>query len=188
MTTDNQCTEREAELPRGSSGDSGSTLVEVIVAILIMGTLAAGLLSMAALALTQSENQGHLSARTAEYAQDKMEQLLALSYSDANSNTTVIPTIATGGSGMALGGSSNPNAVVAAYVDYLDSDGKPLCPCSGTTVPAGWFYKRVWEIATPAGSTNLKQITVTAIVARSHANKIIPRATLTALRSRIGNE
>ena len=57
------------------------------------------------------------------------------------------------GSGLALGGSSNPSAVAAAYVDYLDSDGKPLCPCTGTTVPNGWFYKRVWEIATPAGST-----------------------------------
>jgi hypothetical protein len=34
-------------------------LVEVIVAMLIMATLAAGLLSMSAIALTQSENQGH---------------------------------------------------------------------------------------------------------------------------------
>ena len=77
---------------------------------------------------------------------------------------------------------------MAKYVDYLDSDGKPLCPCTGTTAPAGWFYKRVWAISTPTGTTNLKQITVTAIVARSVANKVIPRATVTALRSRVGNE
>jgi hypothetical protein len=46
----------------------------------------------------------------------------------------------------------------------------------------------VWEISPPTGTTNLKQITVTVVVARSVANNVIPRATVTALRSRIGNE
>ena len=173
---------------RRFGSDGGVTLIETVFASAILLVVMTGLMSVMGVATALTENEGHLSARAAEYAQDKMEQLLALSYSDASSNTTVIPTVATGGSGLALGGSSNPSAVAAAYVDYLDSDGKPLCPCTGTTVPNGWFYKRVWEISTPAGSTNLKQVTVTAIVARSHANKIIPRATLTALRSRIGNE
>ena len=173
---------------RRFGSDGGVTLIETVFASAILLVVMTGLMSVMGVATALTENEGHLAARAAEYAQDKMEQLLALSYSDASSNTTVIPTVATGGSGLALGGSSNPSAVAATYVDYLDSDGKPLCPCTGTTVPNGWFYKRVWEISTPAGSTNLKQVTVTAIVARSHANKIIPRATLTALRSRIGNE
>src|SRR6185436_34074 len=98
---------------RRSSNENGSTLVEVVVAILIMGTLAAGLLSMAALALTQSENQGHLAARTAEYAQDKMEQLLVLSFGDTTSDTRVFPANVAGGTGIAAGGSSNPAAPVA---------------------------------------------------------------------------
>jgi hypothetical protein len=147
-----------------------------------------GLMSAMGVAAALTENEGHLSARAAEYAQDKMEQLLALAYSDTTADTTQIPTALANGAGLAPGGSQNPATPVAKYVDYLDSDGKPLCPCSGTTVPAKWFYKRVWEISTPTGTTNLKQITVTAVVARSVANKIIPRATVTALRTRIGNE
>ena len=66
--------------PVATHPESGSSLVEVIVAILIMGTITAGLLAMAGISLTTSENQGHLAARTAEYAQDKMEQLLVLSF------------------------------------------------------------------------------------------------------------
>ena len=50
-----------------------------------------GLLSMASLATAITENQGHLGARTTEYAQDKMEQLLELTYGDAQSDTTVFP-------------------------------------------------------------------------------------------------
>jgi hypothetical protein len=59
--------------------ETGSSLVEVVDALLILLTLAAGLFSMAGIALAQSENYGHLAARTSEYAQDKMEQLLVLS-------------------------------------------------------------------------------------------------------------
>jgi hypothetical protein len=63
-----------------------------------------------------------------------------------------------------------------------------LCPCAGTTAPTGWFYKRVWDVSTPVGSTDMKQITITVIVAHSIAKKILPKATITTLRARIGNE
>ena len=59
-----------------------------------------GLLSMAALATIYTENHGHLEARTTEYAQDKMEQLLALVYTDAVTNTVVFPAATTGGTGL----------------------------------------------------------------------------------------
>jgi hypothetical protein len=175
-------------LLRFAGSERGITLIETVIACGILLVVMLGLLSMAALATTYTENHGHLEARTTEYAQDKMEQLLALSYSDIASDTTQIPTASANGAGLAAGGSQDPAAPAAKYVDYLDPDGKPLCPCTGTTVPDNWFYKRVWLISTPAGSTNLKQITVTAVVIRSVANKIIPRATVTALRTRIGNE
>jgi hypothetical protein len=61
-----------------------------------------------------------------------------------------------------LGGSINPAAPLTGYVDYLDINGNPLG--GGATAPANWYYIRVWQIATPAGSTNVKQITVTAKV------------------------
>jgi hypothetical protein len=79
--------------------ETGSSLVEVVVALLILLTLAAGLFSMAGIALAQSENYGHLAARTSEYAQDKMEQLLVLSYGDTTSDTRVFPAAVAGGTG-----------------------------------------------------------------------------------------
>jgi hypothetical protein len=178
----------QPEAPRPIGSEAGFSIVETVIATSILLVVLVGLMSAMGMAAALTENEGHLSARAAEYAQDKMEQLLALSYSDIASDTTQIPTASANGAGLAAGGSQDPAAPAAKYVDYLDPDGKPLCPCTGTTVPANWFYKRVWQISTPAGSTNLKQITVTAVVVRSVANNIIPRATVTALRTRIGNE
>jgi hypothetical protein len=166
--------------PRRLSNDSGSTLVEVIVAIMIMGTLASGLLAMAAIALTQSENQGHLSARTAEYAQDKMEQLLVLSFGDSTTDTRVFPATPAGGTGIVPGGSANPAAPVLGYADYLDANGNLLASASAAP-PAGWFYQRVWQVTTL--SATLKEIRVTATVARSIGRTQRPTATLVSLKS-----
>ena len=74
---------------------------------------------MAALATMYTENHGHLEARTTEYAQDKMEQLLALAYTDTVSDTVVFPAAAIGGTGLAVGGSTNTAAPVNGYVDWL---------------------------------------------------------------------
>jgi len=168
------------EMNTQSSNENGSTLVEVIVSILIMGTVAAGLLSMAAIALTQSENQGHLAARTAEYAQDKMEQLLVLSFGDSTSDTRVFPATQAGGTGIATGGSADPAAPVVGYADYLDASGNLLASNSATP-PAGWFYQRVWQVTSL--SATLKEVKVTAIVARSVGRMQRPTATLVSLRS-----
>ena len=166
--------------PRRSVNDEGSTLVEVVVAMLIMATLAAGLLSMTAIALTQSENQGHLAARTAEYAQDKMEQLLVLAYGDAVTDTRVFPAVPLGGTGIAVGGSANPSAPVVGYADYLDQSGNLLA--SGTAnPPAGWFYQRVWEVT--AVTPTLKEIRVTATVARAIGRTRRPTSTLVSLKT-----
>ena len=165
---------------RRAHSENGSTLVEVFVSILIMGTLAAGLLSMSAIALTQSENQGHLAARTAEYAQDKMEQLLVLSYGDTTSDTRVFPAVTAGGTGLTPGGSFNPAAPVVGYADYLDASGNLLASNSATP-PTGWFYQRVWKVTSL--SATLKEVKVTAIVARSVGRTERPSATLVSLKS-----
>jgi hypothetical protein len=158
--------------------ERGTTLIETTIATAILLIMMVGLLSMAALATTYTENHGHLAARTTEYAQDKMEQLLALAYTDAVTDTTVFPAAA-GGSGLAVGGSTNTAAPVAQYVDWLAADGTQLG--GGTAAPAGWFYERAWQVTqlTP----NVKQIAVTAIVKASVANAIIPTSTVVALRA-----
>ena len=109
-----------------------------------------------------------------------MEQLLALAYGDTTSNTAVFPAASSGGTGLAIGGSADPAAPAAGYVDWLDGNGN-LLPSSGTTAPAGWFYQRVWQ--TTLASTNLKQITVTTTVASSVARAQIPRSGVTALKT-----
>jgi hypothetical protein len=170
------------------SGQDGTTIIEVVIASAILVTLMAGLMSLAGLAISTTENQGHLAARTTEYAQDKMEQLLALAYGDTVSDTTVFPATNSGGTGLAVGGSSNTSTPVAKYVDYLDQSGN-LCgslsaACiapSGTTPPTGWFYQRVWAVS--QAGTNLKQVTVTATIARGFggANKAV--SVLTVLKT-----
>ena len=83
-----------------------------------------------------------------------------------------------------LWGDSAPAAPVVGYTDYLDSNGNVLCttasPCTAAA-PAGWYYKRVWQIATP--SANLKQITVTAIVKTSVAKAIVAQSTVGGLKT-----
>jgi hypothetical protein len=167
-------------LVRRSKSDEGSSLVEVLVSMAIMATLASGLMAMMAVALTQSENQGHLAARTAEYAQDKMEQLLILAFGDSTTDTRVFPAAVAGGTGLTVGGSANPAAPVAGYVDYLDSRGN-LLPSGAGGAPANWFYKRVWQVSTI--SATLKEVRVTAIVARGMGRQQTPSATVVTLKT-----
>jgi hypothetical protein len=163
------------------ASERGTSLIETSIATAILLVALVGLMSMITVATKQTENEGHLSARAAEYAQDKMEQLLSLAYTDAISDTTVIPTAITGGTGLIVGGSVNTAAPVAKYFDYLQQDGTPMCPCAGVAAPAGWFYERVWQITNP--SPNLKQITVKATVASSIGGAIVPTATVTSLKT-----
>lgn len=159
----------------------GFSLLETLVALSVLLVVAAGMLPLAVVAFATSENQGHLSSRAAEYAQDKLEQLMALSYGDTTSDTRVFPASDLGGSGLTIGGSGDPAAPVAMYVDYLDVDGA-LIPSANGAPPEGWYYQRVWQVTSPA--TNLKQITVTASVRRSSgAWALRPRATVTALKT-----
>jgi prepilin-type N-terminal cleavage/methylation domain-containing protein len=163
--------------------DAGFTLVETMVALCLLLIVATGILPLGLIAMNSTENQGHLMARTVEYAQDKLEQLMALSYGDQTSDTRVFPAVDVGGTGLTIGGSSNPDAPVALYVDYLDVNGT-LVPAVGTQAPEGWYYKRVWSVA-QAGPL-LKQIAVTVTVrtaAAAGTGGVIPRATVTVLKT-----
>ena len=131
-----------------------------MIALGILAVVAAGVLPLGILAAKLSENQGHLSARTAEYAQDKIEQLVALAYSDTTTDTRVFPAPNAGGSGLTVGGSINTAAPAPLYSDYLDINGNVMAAAGGP--PAGWYYMRAWQITSPRA--NLKQITVVSRV------------------------
>lgn len=165
---------------RRLAAQDGVTLIETAVACGLMVVVLAGVAAMTTLATKLTENEGHLTTRTAEYAVDKMEQLQELTYGDAQSNTTVFPSVTSGGTGLAAGGSAEPETPVVGYADYLDTDGNPLCtianPCTATP-PSNWYYRRVWQVCSSLtnGTTgcpanlpvNMKQVKVTATVRSS---------------------
>jgi hypothetical protein len=161
------------------NSERGTTLIETMIATSLLLVVMVGLLSMAALATVFTENHGHLEARTTEYAQDKMEQLLALVYTNSTANTVVFPAALTGGTGLTVGGSSNTAAPVNGYVDWLAQDGTLLG--GGTAAPAGWFYERVWQVSNL--TAGVKRITVTATVKSSVGLALIPKSTVVALKS-----
>ena len=168
-------------------------LVETIIALSVLLVAAIGVMCLAVVAMTTTENQGHLQARTAEYAQDKMEQLLGLAYCDASTDTTQLPAVSSGGTGLGgcptplaspatgtsgVGGSSDPNNPVSGYVDYLDANGNLV------TSTGGWYYKRVWQVALLSGTNTLKQITVTVqTAAEVGAGGALPRCTVSAIKT-----
>lgn len=180
---------------RNRKSETGLTLVETMVALAMLLIVSTGVMGLAGVAVSTTETQGHLSARTAEYAQDKMEQLLALKFCDggtdgkSGSDTTVFPAVAGNGTGLAgcsdmtngvpqSGGGLSTTAPTAGYVDYLDA--------SGNLVGAGanWEYVRVWQISVPAGSTGLKQISVVAQANKKvGSNGILPQSTVVALKT-----
>jgi len=172
------------------------SLIETTIALALLLTVSVGVLSLGGLAMATTENEGHLLARTAEYAQDKMEQLLALKFCDATSDTTVLPTTAAGGQGLAgcgaplnsngtgVGGSSNPGAPAAGFVDYLDNSGNLLPTGAGGAAPVNWKYIRVWRVASANATNTVKQITVTVRVSSAVGGiTLLPQSTVTALKA-----
>lgn len=165
--------------PRGS--ERGISIVECVFALSLMTVLALGLLPLGVMATLTTENQGHLAARTTEYAQDKLEQLLALAFGDQTTDTRVFPANDANGSGLLGGGSSDPANPIDKYVDYLDVDGT-LVPSNGGAEPDGWFYKRVWSVTDV--SATLKEITVTAIVKNAVGSAgRVPQSTVTSRKT-----
>ena len=184
---------RKSFASRNRKRQAGMALVETMIALAILLIIAAGVMGLAVMAVSTTETQGHLAARTAEYAQDKMEQLLALTFCDggtdgkSGTDTTVFPAVVGTGTGLAgcsdmvLGtpqGGGTLTTATAGYADYLDA--------SGNLVAAGanWEYMRTWQITVPAGTTGLKQISVQTIVKRGVGNSgLLPQCTVTALKT-----
>ncbi len=164
-----------------STDQRGFSLIETIVALGILAVVSAGVLPLGVIAIKSTETHGHLRVRTTEYAQDKIEQLMALAYGDSATDTRYFPAKATDGSGLAVGGSIDTDAPAPLYADYLDLDGNLLA--AGADRPADWYYMRAWKIEQVR--PNLKQITVVTRVNRSSQGGpgLVPRATVSVLKT-----
>src|SRR6266566_5213065 len=166
-----------------SRRERGATLIETVIAMLILTIGVLGVLGVFSIAITQNWNQGDRSTRSTEYAQDKMEQLLALNFNDGSSNTTSYPTQSSGGTGLggAMAGNSTVGGVtsgspVTSYADYIDGSGNLQ------TTSTGALYIRQWSISTNA-SGNLKTITVVARALVSGNGAAAPSTTLVSMKS-----
>jgi type II secretory pathway pseudopilin PulG len=164
---------------------AGMNLIETMIATFILLVGLGALMSLFTVAASQTANQGEFATRTTEYALDKMEQLLSLSFSDSTTNTAVYPPTSTGGTGLGAsltaGGSVGGvtlTSPVTGYVDYLDYSGNLL------TSSSGWFYKRQWKIDLNAAS-NLKTITVIATAKLSEGGGTAVSTTLVCFKSNI---
>jgi hypothetical protein len=187
--------QHNATVSRSRKLEAGFLLLECMISLVILLVVAGSLMGLATIATSATETQGHLAARTTEYAQDKMEQLLALKFCDGPTNgtdTTQFPAVVNaGGTGLAgcnnpganpptalAGGSLSTAAPTSGYVDYLDSSGNLV------TSTAAWEYVRVWQISVPTGSSGLKQIAVLAQAhyAVGHQGQV-PQSTVVALKT-----
>lgn len=187
--------QRKVFLPRIRKAQAGLTLMETMIALAMLVIVATGVMGLAVVAVSTTETQGHLAARTAEYSQDKMEQLLALKFCDggtdgkSGTDTTQFPGVFGNGTGLAGcsnmsagvpqgGGGLSITAPTVGYVDYLDANGNLVG--SG----ANWEYIRVWQITVPAGSVGLKQISVLSQARRSIGGGLtLPQSTVVALKT-----
>jgi prepilin-type N-terminal cleavage/methylation domain-containing protein len=164
----------------------GMSLIETMIAMTILLIGLVSVMSMFTVSVAQNANQGEFATRTTEYAQDKMEQLLALSFSDTATNTTVYPPVSTGGTGLGsgltagntVGSVDTSGTATTGYVDYLDSTGTLL------TSSTGWFYKRQWSISLNATGT-LKTITVVAITSAQAGRGVMPSTTLVSFKANV---
>lgn len=179
----------------------GVTLIETMVAVFValVGVFSLGNVIFEATVF--NKNQGTENTRATIYAQDKMENLLALDFANCAQSSTSQPaacnTTGITGSGwtqgLLSGGAATPlqvdcpaSGASVGYVDYLDSAGQRIAgtSCSDMSTDA-ISYIRMWEVRDLASSgPAMKQITV-AVYSQSAVTAVgaKPIAVLTSVLS-----
>ena len=164
------------------------TMIAVLVAFIVMSSLGAVIFT----SMVANKNQGTEVTRMTALAQEKMEQLVRLRFTDTTTNTTLITD--TGWSiGLTPSASSDLNQLTACpgggtanvgYVDFLDNNGQPLSGGCDTAVAAGFGYQRRWKITSVSGVTGLKQIVVVVYAPNAvRTSGAPPSVSLTTLKS-----
>lgn len=146
----------------------GVTLVETMIAVLVAFIAMASVGAVVFSSMVANKNQGTETTRITALAQEKIEQLVRLTYSDTTTNTTLITD-----TGWAIGLTPNTSTDLTqltacpttgssniGYVDFLDNNAQPLSGACATAITGGFGYVRRWKITTVSGVTGLKQVTV----------------------------
>jgi hypothetical protein len=169
---------------------AGSSLLEALFAIVVLLICVTGILTIFPAAAQYNMDSGEVATRTVEYAQDKMEQLLAIPYDVWNWDITNgdFDTLNKCNCGTGLGNDSGGPALPsktygsivigaepAGYTDFLDYNGN----FTNTNSAA---YIRQWQISVDA-TGNIKTITVIAYAKNATGNfKIAPSTKLVAYK------
>jgi len=159
--------------------ESGIGFIETLLALGILTVGFTAVLSLFAVSTAYNHEQGNVGSRTTTYAEAKMEEILAVPYSNTTMNTAVWPTGAMGGIGLANGGGVDPANPVTnpVCVDYLDFQGTRVGVADVCSNELCWFFMRQWLIQTD-GTGNLKTITVRVTAKRSLGARTAPSSVL----------
>jgi len=172
--------------------DRGVSLVETMIAVLVAFIVMSSVGAVVFSSMVANKNQGTEVTRMTALAQEKMEQLVRLGFSDTTTNTTLISD-----SGWSIGLTSNASTDLVqlsscpttgsanvGYVDFLDNSGQALAGTCDAAVAGGFGYQRRWRITNVSGVTGLKQISV-AVYARNvvTVSGAPPVVSLTTLKS-----
>jgi prepilin-type N-terminal cleavage/methylation domain-containing protein len=159
--------------------DGGFTIIEVLVALLIIAVMAIGVAELFAVSI-KATHAARNQTSTTVLASQKMEQLRSLTWgydeagtglpvSDTTTDLSVDPPTGSG-SGLNPSPAGTLNGNVAGYVDYLDGGG--LWVGTGTTPPASALYIRRWSIEPlPTNPNNpiVLQVLVTTVKREAEA-------------------
>jgi len=156
-----------------STKDAGFTIIEVLVALLLVAIMSAGVAELFTLSI-RSTSAARNQTSTATAAAQKLEQLRALTWgfddsgtglpvSDTTTDLSVQPAT-TSGNGLNPSPDGTLETNTPGYVDYLDSAGQWMG--TGATPPAGAVYIRRWSIKplpTNPNNTLILQVLVTTV-------------------------
>jgi prepilin-type N-terminal cleavage/methylation domain-containing protein len=156
----------------------GFSIIETMIAIVVLTVGLLGVLSMFGFAISTNASQGNYATHTTDYAQDKMEQLMGLKFTDTTSTTVGGFTTSTGGTGLTPGGGVTPGAPVTGFVDYIDANGDPAQASAFTNT---FYYVRQWQITLNADGSKTIVVLVRAIGIPGSA----PSSTLASIKANI---
>ena len=168
------------KLNRNNAADAGFSLVEVLVATVILAT---GVLSMAQMfgIATKSNMAGRSNTYATVLAEQKLEQLRALSWgfdtqnlpiSDLSTDTTVVPENPAGGTGLRPSPPTSLQENTKGWVDHLDATGTIVG--NDVVPPQGAVYTRRWTVEplpTNPNNTLIIQVLATRHRARGAADQ-----------------
>lgn len=153
--------------------DAGFTLVELLIAIAILSSIAAGVAGLFGVAIKTTEG-ARVQTATVALAIQKMEQLRALTWgfdaagvgrvTDSTTDLSVEPSTGSG-SGLSPSPPGTLDSNIAGFVDYLDKNGRWVG--TGASPPGQAVFIRRWSVDALAGApddTLLLQVLVTTVI------------------------